>query len=116
MIAQIARICVIALASIWCIIIISGSFLSVNAQQPLPNQFTVYDYKNGRPWSVSQLIDPESYNILKNDDTSNSPACITCDPGSNTDTNKAHTQRALEKALGTWPMIKLLADQLRAIS
>jgi pimeloyl-ACP methyl ester carboxylesterase len=34
MIAQIGRICIIALASIWCLTIASGSFLSVNAQQP----------------------------------------------------------------------------------
>jgi pimeloyl-ACP methyl ester carboxylesterase len=34
MIAHIRRICVIALASIWCLSIISGSFPSVNAQQP----------------------------------------------------------------------------------
>jgi pimeloyl-ACP methyl ester carboxylesterase len=34
MISQTRRICVISLASIWCLTIISGSFLSVNAQQP----------------------------------------------------------------------------------
>ena len=32
MISHIGRICIIALASIWCLTITSGSFLSVNAQ------------------------------------------------------------------------------------
>ena len=32
MITHIGRICIIALASIWCLTITSGSFLSVNAQ------------------------------------------------------------------------------------
>jgi pimeloyl-ACP methyl ester carboxylesterase len=41
MIAQTGRICVIALASIWSFTIISGSFLSVNAQQPDSNRHPI---------------------------------------------------------------------------
>jgi triacylglycerol lipase len=41
MIAQTRRIFVIALASIWCLTIISGSFLSVNAQQPDSNRLPI---------------------------------------------------------------------------
>lgn len=41
MIAQTRRISVIALASIWCLTIISGSLLSVNAQQPDSNRLPI---------------------------------------------------------------------------
>jgi triacylglycerol esterase/lipase EstA (alpha/beta hydrolase family) len=44
MIAQTRRICVITIASIWCliiIIIISGLFLSVNAQRPNSNRLPI---------------------------------------------------------------------------
>jgi pimeloyl-ACP methyl ester carboxylesterase len=37
MMAQTGRIYIIALASVWCLTIISGSFLSANAQQPISN-------------------------------------------------------------------------------
>ncbi len=96
-------------------------FTSVEAQQA---QFTVYDYKNDRSWSVSQPIDLEAYNNMKADPVSNTPACIHCivdgalvsgaDPDPKV--NEARMQIGLEKALGTWPMLKPLADQLREIS
>jgi hypothetical protein len=38
MIAQTERISVIILTSVWCLTIISGSFLSANAQQPASNR------------------------------------------------------------------------------
>jgi pimeloyl-ACP methyl ester carboxylesterase len=41
MIGQIRRICVITLASIWCLTAISGLFLSVNAQQPNSNRLPI---------------------------------------------------------------------------
>jgi triacylglycerol lipase len=41
MIAQARIICAIALASIWCVTIISSSFLSVNAQQPDSNRLPI---------------------------------------------------------------------------
>jgi pimeloyl-ACP methyl ester carboxylesterase len=40
-IGQTKRICVITLASIWCLTIIGGSFLSVNAQRPDSNRLPI---------------------------------------------------------------------------
>lgn len=41
MIAQTVRISSITLASVWCLTIISGSFLSANAQQPVSNRLPI---------------------------------------------------------------------------
>lgn len=73
-------------------------------------------YVNVNCYHVIQPMDIEIYETLKRDVISYTPSCINCQDGSDPSANKARVQNGLEKALGTWPMLIPLANQLREIS
>lgn len=82
-------------------------------------QFKVYNYKDNSVWTVNQMINPEIYHNLKNNPVSCEPVCIMCYKDATEEEismNKIHSQKVLEKVLGTWPMVTPIAIQLRAIS
>jgi hypothetical protein len=72
------------------------------------HHFRVYDYKDNLWWSIPSSIPQRTYYMLRDDPISSQMVSISKD--------KNGTQHGLEVALGTWPMLKPLADDLRKIS